>query len=87
MKGIGARIFFCATLMVVAGAGAMVLVSRPAVANPGGFQSCPVPPCLAPCVLGAEPEVLCKFEDGGTDRTTFACCCCGGGGNSFKPLK
>ena len=81
------RVPFVATLIMVAGAGGMALLSPPAEANPGGFHSCPVPPCLAPCVLGAEPEVLCRFPDGSTEQTTFACCCCGGGENEFKRLK
>ncbi len=52
------------------------------------FTPCPTPPCMAPCVYGAPPEVLCQSADGSTAATTYFCCCCGGGGgsNSFKPL-
>jgi hypothetical protein len=83
------RVLFVAALNVVVAAGGMALLSPLAEADPGGFRRCPVPPCLSPCVLGAEPEVLCKFADGTTEQTTFACCCCGGGAgeNSFKRLK
>jgi hypothetical protein len=44
---------------------------------------------MAPCLLGAEPQVMCKTADGAVVRTTFTCCCCGGSGsaNSFKPLR
>jgi len=50
------------------------------------FQQCPWPPCAAPCVLGAPPEVLCKGQDGSVSQTTFFCCCCGSGTNQYKPL-
>ena len=54
--------------------------------NGGPFRPCPVPPCAAPCIFGAEPTVRCKSAEGPVVRTTFACCCCGGGGNLYKPL-
>ncbi len=52
------------------------------------FTPCPTPACMAPCVFGAPPEVLCQSADGSVAETTYFCCCCGGGGgsNSFKPL-
>jgi hypothetical protein len=52
----------------------------------GGWTPCPWPPCMAPCVLGAEPDVLCKIDGGKVVKTSWTCCCCGGGGNSYKPL-
>jgi hypothetical protein len=51
----------------------------------GGFQPCPVPACMAPCVFPPPPQVTCKSGKS-TFVTSFACCCCGGSGNSFKPL-
>ncbi len=52
------------------------------------FTPCPTPSCMAPCVIGAPPEVLCQSANGSTAETTYFCCCCGGGGgaNSYKPL-
>lgn len=52
------------------------------------FTQCPTPACMAPCQLGAPPQVLCKSADGTTAETTYFCCCCGGGGgaNSYRPL-
>lgn len=81
-------VFRVATLALLLGvictAGTMLL-AKPAAG--GGFQPCPVPSCMAPCILGAEPTVLCKFDSGGVARTSWACCCCGGGGNSYKMLR
>ena len=60
-------------------------VTRPQPYRP--YLPCPWPPCAAPCVLGAEPQVICRSADGSVNATTFFCCCCGGGnGNTFKPL-
>jgi len=50
------------------------------------FQQCPSPPCMAPCVYGAEPEVQCMTGDGAVSETTYFCCCCGSAGNQFRPL-
>ena len=82
-----ARVAVFAVVLGVVAMALATLVAEPAYAAKGGFRACPVPACLAPCVLGAEPEVLCKFDGGGTAKTTFACCCCGGGGNFWRPLK
>lgn len=69
---------------VISSAGLTLL----AKSGKGGFQACPYPPCMAPCVLGGEPDVLCKMPDGSVQKTTFACCCCGGGGGgSYKWLR
>jgi hypothetical protein len=55
-------------------------------ANPA-FQRCPWPrTCMAPCLLDAPAQVLCKLPSGKVQRTSFACCCGGSGLNSFKPL-
>ena len=51
-----------------------------------GFQACPWPPCMAPCVLGAPPEVTCMSPDGTVTQTTFFCCCCGSGQSSYRPI-
>jgi hypothetical protein len=55
-------------------------------ANPA-FWRCPWPrTCMAPCILDAPAQVLCKYPDGKVRQTSFACCCCGSGLNSYKPL-
>jgi hypothetical protein len=78
-------------LVGVVSVSAATLMTRPAPGPGGGggpdtqgFYPCPWPPCMAPCVYPAPPEVLCKAPDGSVTRTTFACCCCGGSGNSYK---
>jgi len=78
-------------LVGVVSVSAATLMARP-VPGPGGgggpgaqgFTPCPWPPCMAPCVYPAPPQVLCKSPDGTVTRTTFACCCCGGSDNSYK---
>jgi hypothetical protein len=74
------RIVLVASLVGVISMAGMTLLAKP---GKGGFQACPYPPCMAPCVFGAEPNVLCKAPDGSVVRTTFACCCCGGGGEGY----
>jgi hypothetical protein len=56
-------------------------------AAPPPFQRCPWPrTCMAPCLMDAPAQVLCRTPDGKMQRTSFACCCCGSGINSYKPL-
>ena len=86
MKNSVLRISALAALVAVAVVAAAALVSSPAEAK-GGFVACPSPPCMAPCVFGAEPTVLCKTRGGGKPTaTTWACCCCGSSGTKYKPL-
>ena len=56
--------------------------------QPVRFESCPTPACMAPCVFGAPPEVVCLGSDGSVSATTYFCCCCGGGGgaNQYRQL-
>jgi hypothetical protein len=74
------HIVLVAFLIGVISMAGMTLLAKP---EKGGFKPCPYPPCMAPCALGAEPDVLCKTPDGSVVRTTFACCCCGGGGGGY----
>jgi hypothetical protein len=54
---------------------------------PSSFQRCPWPrTCMAPCLMDAPVQVLCRTPGGKMQRTSFACCCCGSGLNSYKPL-
>ncbi|HSR49950.1 MAG TPA: hypothetical protein VLV83_03930 [Acidobacteriota bacterium] len=80
------RIFFVGLLAAALTIGLYTpLQSAARAAPPDGFKPCPFPPCLAPCVLGADPDVIC-LTPSGQFKTTFACCCCGSGGNYFRPL-
>ena len=39
--------------------------------SPGSpFVPCPWPSCMAPCVLGADPQGLCKAPDGSVTPTS-----------------
>jgi hypothetical protein len=75
-------VFLVATIC----AGGFTLLAKPD--KPSKWLACPFPPCMAPCVLGGEPQVLCKMPGGPPVETTWACCCCGGSGpgNRYKPL-
>ena len=74
------------TILGIMFGGGITLLAGPDNPRKGGFKPCPTPPCLRPCVLGVEPEVQCKTENG-IEKTTFACCCCGSAGNFFKDLR
>jgi hypothetical protein len=86
MNGKTARLLVSALLVGAICAGGFTLFAKPE-RSPVWF-ACPFPPCLAPCVLGAEPEVLCKVPGGPPVETTWACCCCGSSGvaNRYKLL-
>ena len=73
-------------LLAVVITSGLTLSSGPVEAK-GKKLKCPFPPCLAPCVFGVEPTVLC-FEPGSKPfETTFACCCCGSSGRTrYQPL-
>jgi hypothetical protein len=74
-------------LLAIVGFAGLTLMSTPVdAAKGGGFMPCPFPPCAAPCILGEEPDVICKSKDSGKTKTTFACCCCGSAGNLYKFL-
>lgn len=87
MRSSTTRLLVCVVLVGAFAAGSIALVAGPDNPRRGGFKSCPVPPCLAPCAFPPEPEVQCKVDGGEVVTTSFACCCCGGGGNFFRFLK
>jgi hypothetical protein len=74
-------------LVGVVAAGSLTLMAKPGGAGKGGFQPCPFPPCMAPCIFPAPEEVRCKSAEGEVTVTSYTCCCCGGSGSSFKWLK
>jgi hypothetical protein len=87
MSGKTLRILVSVFLVAAICAGGFTLLAKPD--KPAkGWLTCPFPPCMAPCVLGAEPAVLCKTPGERPVATTWACCCCGGSGpaNRFRPL-
>lgn len=77
MKTLLARITFLAVLIAAA-----VLAGLAPAITADGFQSCPSPPCMAPCAHPPQPQVECRSAEGEPFVTSFACCCCGGGGSS-----
>jgi hypothetical protein len=86
MNGKILRIAVSVLLVAAICAGGVSLFAKPDRSK--GWLACPFPPCMAPCVLGAEPQVLCKMSSGPPVPTAWACCCCGGAGSGhrFKPL-
>jgi len=87
MNGKTLRIAVFVLLVTAIGASGFTLLAKPDRPSKG-WLACPFPPCMAPCVLGAEPQVLCKMSSGPPVPTTWACCCCGsaGSGRRYKPL-
>jgi hypothetical protein len=81
------RSLIVVAIVAVIGASSLTLFagSSDGKGKPGDWIACPWPPCMAACILGAEPEVLCRY-DGGAAKTTFACCCCGGGDAEYRWL-